>query len=177
MLCDDFTRPDASAMTLDSFASSLSAGRHVLRFGADDNPDLQVEGKLWGGNLAMLLHLVGTPYFPSIEGGILFIEDVAEHPFRVERMLLQLHYAGVLQKQKAIVFGDFTSYKLGPIDNGYDFDGMLAYLRATVGVPMLTGLSFGHVKDKFSLMVGADDNLTCRGGQVELDMPGWRAPK
>jgi muramoyltetrapeptide carboxypeptidase len=60
---------------------------------------------LWGGNLAVLVSLLGTPYFPQVEGGILFLEDVGEHPYKIERMLNQLLLAGVLQKQKAIVWG------------------------------------------------------------------------
>jgi muramoyltetrapeptide carboxypeptidase len=75
------------------------------------NPPVDVQGTLWGGNLSMLVSLIGTPWMPTIEGGVLFIEDVNEHPYRVERMLLQLAHAGILQKQKAVLFGDFSSYK------------------------------------------------------------------
>ena len=74
---------------------------------------------LWGGNLAMLASLVGTPWLPQVKGGILFLEDVNEHPYRVERMLTQLLYAGVLQQQKAIVLGQFTNYKPVPHDKGF----------------------------------------------------------
>jgi muramoyltetrapeptide carboxypeptidase len=63
---------------------------------------------LWGGNLAVLTSLVGTPYFPQVRGGVLVLEDVAEHPYRVERMLTQLLHAGVLAQQKAIVLGQFV---------------------------------------------------------------------
>ncbi|MEY4125270.1 MAG: Murein tetrapeptide carboxypeptidase, partial [Pseudomonadota bacterium] len=64
---------------------------------------------LWGGNLAVLTSLLGTPYFPLMKKGVLFLEDVGEHPYKIERMLTQLLNAGVLQNQKAIVFGQFTS--------------------------------------------------------------------
>jgi muramoyltetrapeptide carboxypeptidase len=57
---------------------------------------------LWGGNLTLVSSLLGTPYFPEIKGGVLFLEDVAEHPYRVERMLTQLLHAGVLARQKAV---------------------------------------------------------------------------
>lgn len=69
---------------------------------------------LWGGNLAVLTSMLGTPYFPLVKKGVLFLEDVGEHPYKIERMLTQLLNAGVLQNQKAIVFGQFTSYKLIP---------------------------------------------------------------
>ena len=67
---------------------------------------------LWGGNLAILASLIGTPYMPPVEGGILFIEDVNEHPFRVERMIYQLHQSGILARQQALVLGEFTGGKL-----------------------------------------------------------------
>ena len=74
-----------------------------------------------------------------MRGGILFLEDVAEHPYRVERMLIQLWQAGILDKQKAIVLGRFSDYKLAPHDNGYDLHEVVAWLRKTVKVPVVTG--------------------------------------
>ena len=64
----------------------------------------------------------GTPYFPHVEGGILFLEDVGEHPYRVERMLYQLLHAGVLARQRAILLGQFTEYRANGNDGGYDLD-------------------------------------------------------
>ena len=122
--------------------------------GASDNPEIKVEGRLWGGNLAMLVSLLGTPYFPTIDDGILFLEDVGEHPYRVERMLLQLQQAGVLERQRAVVLGEFTAYKLGAYENGYDFEAMLAYVRATLPLPVLTGLPLGHVRRHTTLPFG-----------------------
>jgi muramoyltetrapeptide carboxypeptidase len=75
---------------------------------------------LWGGNLTVLTSLLGTPYFPQVQGGVLFLEDVGEHPYRVERMLTQWLHAGVLARQKAVIFGQFTQYKLVPAhDKGF----------------------------------------------------------
>ncbi|MES2105147.1 MAG: muramoyltetrapeptide carboxypeptidase [Pseudomonadota bacterium] len=173
MLCDDFTRPETSAFTLSSFNDCMRADTHTVRFQVAGSQDISVQGRLWGSNLAMLTHLVGTPYFPDVDGGILFVEDVAEHPYRVERMMLQLHYAGILQKQRAIVFGDFSAYQLGPHDNGYNFDEMIRYLRETVPVPILTGLPFGHIKDKATLAFGSDAQLSCADGYAVIKMSGW----
>jgi muramoyltetrapeptide carboxypeptidase len=103
----------------------------------------------------MLVSLLGTEYFPRIDDGILFIEDIGEHPYRIERMLLQLMQAGVLGRQQALVLGDISGYRLSPADNGYDFDAMLAYLRATLPVPVLTGLSFGHIARRVTIPFGA----------------------
>lgn len=110
---------------------------------------------LWGGNLSVLCSLLGTPFWPAVKGGILFVEDVAEHPYRVERMLTQLLHAGVLAQQKAIVLGSFSGYKLVPgYDRGFDMPAVVGWLRSQLKVPVLTGLPFGHVPTKVLLPVG-----------------------
>ncbi len=169
-LCDDFTCAEPSLLTISDFVDCVTHNQHSITFEAHDNPEVDVNGCLWGGNLAMLVSLLGTEYFPEMNGGILFIEDIAEHPYRVERMLLQLHFAGVLNKQKAIVFGDFSGYKLAPHDNGYSFEAMLRYMRATLDVPILTGLPFGHIKDKVTLVVGSDARLVSRADKLSIVM-------
>ncbi len=110
---------------------------------------------LWGGNLCVLTSLLGTPYFPSIDKGVLFLEDVSEHPYRIERMLDQLRHAGVLGRQKAIVLGQFTNYRTVPHDRGFKLQTVVDRLRSLLKVPVLTGLPFGHVPTKVLLPVGA----------------------
>jgi muramoyltetrapeptide carboxypeptidase len=105
---------------------------------------------------------------PQVDGGILFLEDIGEHPYRIERMMLQLQYAGILERQRAIVLGDFSNYRLAEHDNGYDFDAMLAYLRTHVSAPILTGLPFGHIRDKVSLPVGAQAQLLADASGFQL---------
>ena len=122
---------------------------------------------LWGGNLAVLASLIGTPYFPkaeTIKGGILFIEDVGEHPYRVERILTHLLHAGVLASQKAIVFGQFSNYKLVPgYDSGFNLSSVAARLQSQVKARVLMGLPFGHVATKVLLPVGAKVTLAVEG--------------
>ena len=124
---------------------------------------------LWGGNLAVLTSLIGTPYCPVIKSGVLFIEDVGEHPYRVERMLTQLLHAGVLAQQKAIVFGQFSNYKLVPgYDSGFSLAGVAAWLQGQVKARVLTGLPFGHVATKVVLPVGATITLAVEDRNVFL---------
>lgn len=114
-----------------------------------------VEGLLWGGNLSLVAAAVGTPYLPQVDGGLLFIEDVAEHPYRIERMLHQLLYAGVLARQRALLLGGFTEWKPAPHDNGFDLYTVVDYFRARLpGVAIVCGLPFGHVPSKAILQVG-----------------------
>ena len=118
---------------------------------------------LWGGNLAVLTSLLGTPYFPLVKKGVLFLEDVGEHPYKIERMLTQLFNAGVLQNQKAIVFGQFTSYKLISHDKGFKLKTVIDRLQTQLKIPVLTGLPFGHVPTKVLLPIGAKVDLATEG--------------
>jgi muramoyltetrapeptide carboxypeptidase len=173
MMCDDFIREEPVDYTLRQFWDCLRGPVHRVRGTAAGNPLVDVQGTLWGGNLAMINHLLGTPFWPRIDGGILFLEDIAEHPYRIERMLLQLHYAGVLERQRAIVLGDFSGYRLSPNDNGYDFDAMLAFIRATLPVPVLTGLPFGHVKERCTLPFGGQAQLVSDAEGFDLTVSAY----
>lgn len=114
---------------------------------------------LWGGNLCLVTALMGTPWFPKIRDSVLFLEDVGEHPYRIERMLSQLLYAGVLERQAAIVLGQFTRYTLSSHDHGYSLRKVVDRLRSQIKVPILTGLPFGHTPAKVLLPVGARVDL------------------
>lgn len=176
MLCEDFTRTDVSDFTMTHFWRCIAEPNYTIESAAAaDNPAIDVSGTLWGGNLAMLTHLTGTRFFPQINGGILFLEDVNEHPYRIERMLLQLLHAGVLARQSAILLGDFSGYRLSDYDNGYDMAAMLAYIRSHVAVPVLTGLPFGHMRDKVSLVVGSQARLVSGQQGWRLSMFGYPA--
>lgn len=177
MICDEFGREALCDRTIADFWHCANGPEHEIA-GVDAHAQtFAAEGILWGGNLAMLVHAIGSAWMPEIERGILFLEDIAEHPFRVERMLLQLHHAGVLEHQRAIVLGDFSGYKLSDMDNGYDFDAMLQFIRAKISVPIVTGLRFGHIPDKDTLAVGARARLQCQDGHWTLRMSEYRQLK
>lgn len=125
------------------------------------------DAPLWGGNLSVLVSLLGTPYFPHVKGGVLFLEDVGEHPYRVERMLTQLLHAGVLAQQKAVLMGQFSNYKLVPAhDKGFKLATVVERLRSQIKAPVLTGLPFGHVETKVLLPVGAKLDLVTEGREA-----------
>ncbi|MGE5666248.1 MAG: LD-carboxypeptidase, partial [Betaproteobacteria bacterium] len=111
---------------------------------------------------------------PRVRGGILFLEDVNEPAYKVERMLLQLHQAGVLDRQKAVLLGAFEPMAVMPTDNGYGLTDALARVRAATRTPILTGLPFGHVPRKATLPVGARARLEAGGGRAKLEF--WDYP-
>ena len=123
-----------------------------------------VSGLLWGGNLTVLASLVGTPYLPDqqkTKDGILFLEDVNEHPYRIERMMMQLLDAGVLSNQAAILLGGFSAYRLYDNDKGYSLDRAIEAVRKRLpdSIPVLIDLPFGHQANKLTLPVGATASL------------------
>lgn len=168
MAVGDFGGKSVDDLTAALFTEALSHELEILSFETPDADAVDARGVLWGGNLAMVASLVGTPYMPKVKGGILFLEDVAEHPYRVERMLNQLWHAGVLQKQKAIVLGHFTNYRLASHDNGFDMPSVLCWLRKTVKVPVVTGLPYGHVKVKATLPVGQKVGIATEKGLAHI---------
>ena len=173
MAAYDFGAVNPSAFTLDNCFGVLTNAAWSVDC-ALDGPPGACDGMLWGGNLAMVTHLVGTPFFPHVDGGILFLEDVGEHPYRVERMFHQLLHAGIVARQRAVLLGAFTEYELNPNDAGYDLSAAIAHLRARTDVPVYTGLPFGHVPDKLTLPVGGHCAVTVDSGHTRLDFTRYR---
>lgn len=136
--------------------------------GATPHDGLERQGLLWGGNLSMICSLLGTPHWPQVQGGILFVEEVGEHPYRVERLLLQLQQAGVLDAQQAVLVGDVSDWKPAAHDRGYKLADALAAVQSRTATPILQGLPHGHGRTKVCLPVGAQALLAVQGRDVML---------
>jgi Uncharacterized proteins, homologs of microcin C7 resistance protein MccF len=173
MLGPDFGAETLSALTLPHFWRTVRAAQGSAEWTSSGEHALDLEGPLWGGNLAMICSLLGTPYFPRMAGGILFVEDVGEPPFRIERLLYQLHLSGVLGRQRALILGDFTDCRPSAYDNGYGLGEGFAQIRRVAGIPVLDGLPFGHVPDKFTLPFGVPARLRVDGGRARLDFADY----
>ena len=117
-----------------------------------------IVGHLWGGNLAMLTHLIGSSYMPSIQqttNGLLFLEDIGEHPYKIDRMLHQLYQAGYLANQQAVLLGDFSQYKLTQYDQTFTLEHVWQdWQKKLPHVKFLRNLNFGHCYDKLCLKIG-----------------------
>ncbi|ELA3622590.1 muramoyltetrapeptide carboxypeptidase [Salmonella enterica] len=169
MLAANFGAETLNTFTEQHFWLALRKAQFAVEW-QGDGPQCDVQGTLWGGNLAMLISLIGTPWMPTIDKGILVLEDVNEHPFRVERMLLQLEYAGILNRQSAIVLGSFSGAAPNEYDAGYSLESVYAFLRSRLSVPLITGLDFGHEQRTVTLPIGANATLknTRQGTQLTL---------
>jgi muramoyltetrapeptide carboxypeptidase len=172
----DFYKPQNSAFTEKNFWGLFGAKNYAIDNIASQHETAPqtIEGVIWGGNLSVLVHLIGTKYFPSVEGGILFIEEINEEPYHIERMLLQLKHAGVLDNQKAIVFGQFnrcvsTQFSSQP----YNIDDVMQFMREIITCPMLTNLPFGHVENKITIPVGAIAKLSIKTNCYDISFAGY----
>jgi muramoyltetrapeptide carboxypeptidase len=173
MLGADFGAETPSDFTWRHFWDTVRAPSAQVEWTVAPDAELDVAGPLWGGNLAVLCSLIGTPYFPAIDGGILFVEDIGEPPFRIERMLYQLHLSGVLGRQRGLLLGNFSQCRPASYDNGYDLADSFAQIRRASGIPVLGGLPLGHEPDKCTLPFGAPAWLQVAGGKAQLSFSGY----
>ena len=129
-------------------------------------------GRLLGGNLTVLTALMGTPYLPQFDGAILFLEDVDEAEYRIDRMLTQLALAGVLGRVAGVVFGQCTNCRAsGPSYGGFTVSQVLRQHLQPLGVPAYEGALIGHVDDQFSLPVGARVEIDASLGSIRILEP------
>jgi muramoyltetrapeptide carboxypeptidase len=132
----------------------------------------RARGPLVGGNLAVLTSLAGSRYWPRFDGAILFLEDVNEYIYRVDRMFSTLRLSGALERVAGVVLGGFTN--CGPGDGSYGsltldevFDDYLLPLK----VPVYSGALFGHIKRKFTLPVGLPVEMDADAGTLRFLQP------
>ncbi|WP_242673507.1 LD-carboxypeptidase [Aquitalea sp. USM4] len=155
MLYSDFGGRKLSPMTMQHFIQATTSENWTVFTPTPQTSTATGEGIFWGGNLSVLSSLVGSPYLPDIQGGLLFLEDVGEQPYRLERMLQQLYLAGILQRQQAIFLGDFAMGRIvDAYDAGYTLDTVIAQIRSQLKIPVFTGIPFGHIHDKTTLPLG-----------------------
>lgn len=128
----------------------------------------QARGKLYGGNLSVISGIVGSPYLPDMTGGILFLEDVGESIYRIDRMLTQLKLAGVLDQLAGFVFGQCTN--CGP-SGGYGaltLEQVLTDHIAPLGIPAWWNAAIGHVEPILTLPLGTDVMMDAAAGRITM---------
>lgn len=116
-------------------------------------------GKLVGGNLTLLASLMGTPYEIELKNKLVFLEDVGEKPYRIDRMLTQLLLAGELQQAAGIVLGVFSGCETKPDVQSFSLIEMLKDRLGGLGMPVLYGFSFGHIDNNCTLPLGIEATL------------------
>ena len=129
------------------------------------------EGWLAGGNLSLVQCLVGTTHLPDLDGAILFLEDVGEDLYRVDRMLAHLRMVGALGRLRGVVVGRFTELKRAMSDGALGFEEVLATYFLPLGIPVASGFPIGHIDDQWTLPLGVRARLDADAGELELLEP------
>ncbi|WP_406947596.1 LD-carboxypeptidase [Psychrobacter alimentarius] len=167
MLYSEFGKINPDQVTCQQFANALSNPNLTISIkdASLTSPQLPsiltmgepkaVRGTIWGGNLSVVSALVGSEYLPRIEGGIVFLEDVGEQAYRIERMLYDLYLAGMFKGQQAIVFGALSGSGEDSYDKRYDVATVVRQLHKLTGLPIYSGMRFGHIGKKHSFPLGA----------------------
>ncbi|HEV7591465.1 MAG TPA: LD-carboxypeptidase [Longimicrobium sp.] len=137
-------------------------------YGAETIAGGVAEGPLVGGNLSLIASTLGTPYAIQAEGALLFLEEVGEAAYRVDRLLSQLRLAGVLGATAGIVVGSVTDVPDGGSEHVPLIVDVLQDLLGDLGVPVAYGFPFGHVEDNWTLPVGVRARLDAGAGTLEL---------
>jgi muramoyltetrapeptide carboxypeptidase len=129
------------------------------------------EGRLAGGNLSLLQCLIGTGFFPDLDGALLVLEDVGEDLYRVDRMLSHLRMAGALDRLAGVLVGRFTELQRGTGDGALGFDEVLATYFGPLRIPVALGFPVGHIDDQWTLPLGVQARLDADTGEVSLLEP------
>jgi muramoyltetrapeptide carboxypeptidase len=158
----------ASEAQFERFVGALE-GRFSERFtGLERIATGAAEGVLLGGNLAVLCALLGTPWFPPLQDSVLFLEDIGERPYRVDRMLTSLRDAGALRGVRAIALGAFVQGDAGP--DGITLADVLSERLGDLGIPVAVGVPAGHIADNFELPFGRRVGLDADAGVLQLQL-------
>jgi muramoyltetrapeptide carboxypeptidase len=128
----------------------------------------RAEGTLIGGNLSLIQCLIGTPWLPALDGALLFLEDVGEDLYRVDRALSHLRLAGVLDRIAGLIVGQFTEMRKGTADGALGFDEVLEHYVAPLGIPAAYGFPIGHVDQQWTLPIGVRARLDADAGELEI---------
>jgi muramoyltetrapeptide carboxypeptidase len=131
----------------------------------------KASGRLLGGNLAVLSAIVGSDYLPDWDGSILFVEDINENIYRIDRMLTQLKLAGILDRISGFVFGKCTDCDPGQGYGSLTIDQVLDDHIKPLGVPAWQGAMIGHTAQKFTVPVGIDAEIDADEGTIRLLEP------
>ena len=166
MLYSEFGKINPDQVTCQQFANALSNPNLTISIEDASLTSQQlpsilttgvpkaVRGTIWGGNLSVVSALAGSEYLPRIEGGIVFLEDVGEQAYRIERMLYDLYLAGIFKGQQAIVFGALSGSGEDSYDKRYDVATVVRQLHQLTGLPVYSGMRFGHIGKKHSFPLG-----------------------
>lgn len=163
--------------TRDSFLKTLTEGYKPYaivnpeNYPLQSNCDFQAEGRLAGGNLSLIYASLGTPYEINFNNKVLFIEEVGEKPYAIDRMLTALLLSGKLKSCKGIILGQFTDCDDSPEEGSMSFKEVLEDRLTCLNLPIIAGFCSGHSYPNLTLPIGAKVRMDCKNKKIEVLEP------
>ena len=175
MLYTEFGKKKPDIVSCQGFVEAITNPNLKINLPQQTNTTLStpLSGVLWGGNLSVVSALAGSAYLPNPKGGIVFLEEVGEQPYQVERMLYSLYLSGAFKNQQAIMLGAFSGAGEDSYDARYNLAAVIDHLSKVTGLPIYTGLPFGHVARKQGFPLGAMCHLTPADSGITLEFEGY----
>ena len=169
-------KSDWNEFTLNSWNEVLTEGKEAKFIVPEDQDDTFVigqgkaKGRLLGGNLTVLTAMIGSDYLPDFEGSIIFLEDVGEDAYRVDRMLTQLKLAGILDKISGFVFGKCTNCDAG--ENSLTFNQVFEDHIGKLDIPAFYGAMISHESRNITIPIGVEAEIDSKNRTIRLLEPG-----
>ncbi|KMT21724.1 S66 peptidase family protein [Clostridium cylindrosporum] len=153
MIYSDFYRMDKE--TLSSFLHNVMDIKYTPKYDLEAVVEGDVSGKIFGGNLTILTSLLGSKYQVNYKDIVLFLEEINEEPYKVDRMLYQLYLSGAFEKVKGVILGQFTSCNSYDKERSYSLEYVLEGFFKKYSIPCYKGLNIGHDESKITIPLGA----------------------
>ena len=161
--------PDNTSKSMKSLSDFLFEGSLQYEWEENENNKHgQIKGKIVGGNLSVLCATLGTNYQPDFEGNILFIEDIDEYYYAIDRLFWQLKFAGVFHHIKGLILGHFSKMKDNKIPFGLSIEEMVLEKIQEFDFPVAFNFPGGHENENWTLPFGVDMNFTVTKNQINL---------
>ena len=180
MVIPNFSK-DISNYTEENFWRIISSSRKIGKVKLDEMKNLpkpslgMASGRIVGGNLAVFVSLLGTKYLPDLDGKILFLEDISEPPYKIDRMLNQMRLNNVFNKVKGMILGSFIDCSEPDSEKRYlTLEEVFQDYFASIGLPIVYNFPFGHIKDLITIPIGINLKLNADKGYVEFRESGVR---
>ena len=175
MVAVDFASDNVDSFTEENFWKIITSSKKIGKINNPNNEKFYTlskgrgEGSLIGGNLALLISLMGTDYQPNFSNSVLLLEDIGEDPYRIDRMFYQLKYAKVFSKIKGVILGRFVDcYIKDKTQSSLTLNDVISDYLEELKIPVLYNVKHGHIKENLTIPWGLKTKINTSRCFIEI---------